>query len=122
MCLLGTYDASTVVRWWTGGGRARIRGLGGRGTGVGAGDGGKGGGGGGSGGGGRELFGAGVILYFYVLQRNNWVSEVSNRRIEVNSGILTMNPTLISLHREGVFRQPWSTLTSLNVRFRFISS
>ena len=39
-----------------------------------------------------------IFLYFYVLQCNNWVSEVSNRRIEVNSGILTMNPALISLH------------------------
>ena len=72
-------------------------------------------------GGGREFFGAGVyqnlfilliLLYFYVLQCNNWVSEVSNRCNEVNSGILTMNPVLISLHRQGVFRQPWSTWTS----------
>ena len=56
-----------------------------------------------------EILGAGVIpkfccillilLYFYV-QCNNWVSEVSNRRIEVNSGILTMKPALISLHRQ----------------------
>ena len=45
-----------------------------------------------------------ILLYFYVLQCNNWVSEVSNRRIEVNSGIFTMNPALISLHRQGVFR------------------
>ena len=52
-----------------------------------------------------------IFLYFYVLQCNKWVSEVSNRRIEVNSGILTMNPALISLHRQGVFRQPWYTLT-----------
>ena len=44
-----------------------------------------------------------ILLYFYVLQCNNWVSEVSNRRIEVNSGILTMNLALISLH-QGVFR------------------
>ena len=44
-----------------------------------------------------------ILLYFYVLQRNNWVSEVSNRRIEVNSGILTMNLALISL-LQGVFR------------------
>ena len=28
-----------------------------------------------------------ILLYFYVLKCNNWVSEVSNRRIEVNSGI-----------------------------------
>ena len=71
------------------------------------------------GGGGREILGAGVIpkccilpilLYFYVLQCNNWVSEVSARRIEVNSGIFTMNPTLISLHRRGVFRQLWFTM------------
>ena len=39
-----------------------------------------------------------ILLYFYVLQCNNWVSEVSNRRIEVNSGTLTMTPALISLH------------------------
>ena len=45
-----------------------------------------------------------ILLFFYVLKCNNWVSEVSNRRIEVNSGILTMNPALISLHRQGVFR------------------
>ena len=45
-----------------------------------------------------------ILLYFYVLHSNNWVSEVSNRRIEVNPGILTMNPALISLHRQGVFR------------------
>ena len=45
-----------------------------------------------------------ILLYFYVLECNNWVSEVSNRRIEVNSGILTLNPALISLHRQGVFR------------------
>ena len=45
-----------------------------------------------------------ILLYFYVLECNNWVSEVSNRRIEINSGILTMNPALISLHRQGVFR------------------
>ena len=45
-----------------------------------------------------------ILLYFYVLQCNNWISEVSNRRIEVNSGILTMNPALISLYRQGVFR------------------
>ena len=80
---------------------------GGRGSGIeGAGDGDKGGGGRGRGGGdggrvgwGREILGAGVIPkfvvftdYFYVLQCNNWVSEVSNRCIKVNSGILTMNP------------------------------
>ena len=35
---------------------------------------------------------------FYVLQCNNWVSEVCNRRIEVNSGILTMTLALISFH------------------------
>ena len=45
-----------------------------------------------------------ILLYFYVLQCNNWVSEVSNRRFEVNSCILTMNPALISLHRQGMFR------------------
>ena len=28
-----------------------------------------------------------ILLYFYVLQCNKWVSEVSNRRIKVNSGI-----------------------------------
>ena len=36
---------------------------------------------------------------FCIPQCNNWVSEVSNRRIKVNSGIFTMNPALISLHR-----------------------
>ena len=89
----------------------------GRETGVkGAGDGGRGGGDGGRGGGGRELLYQNLLyftdfLYFYVLQCDNWVSEVSNRRTEVNSGILTMNPALISLYRQGVFRQLWSTLT-----------
>ena len=58
-----------------------------------------------------------ILLYFYVLQCNNWVSEVPNRRIEVNSGILTINPALISLHRRGVFRQPWFTLTSFTSDF-----
>ena len=48
---------------------------------------------------------------------NNWVLEVSNRRIEVNSGILTMNPALISLHRQGVFRQAWFRLTSFTSDF-----
>ena len=52
-----------------------------------------------------------ILLYFYVLQCNKWVSEVSNRRIEVNPGILTMNPALISLHRQGV------TLTSFTSNF-----
>ena len=58
-----------------------------------------------------------ILLYFYVLECNNWVSEVSNRRIEVNSGILTMNPALISLHRQGVFRKAWFTLTSFTSDF-----
>ena len=40
-----------------------------------------------------------ILLYFYVLQCNNWVSEVASRSTEVNSGIFTMNPTLISLHQ-----------------------
>ena len=79
----------------------------------GAGDGGKGGGERGKRGRGYGNFGGGcymkiccillILLYIYVLQCNNWVSEVSNRRIEVNSGILTMNLALISLH-QGVFR------------------
>ena len=51
------------------------------------------------------------LLYICVLQCNNWVSEVSNRRIEVNPGIYTMNPAFISLHRRGLFLQPF-TLTS----------
>ena len=58
-----------------------------------------------------------ILLYFYVLQCKNWVSEVSNRHTEVNSGILTMNPALISLHQQGVFRQPWSTLISFTSDF-----
>ena len=63
---------------------------------------------------GREIFGGGgytklycilvILLYFYVLQCNQWVSELSNRHGEVNSSIFTMNPTLISLHRREVFR------------------
>ena len=58
---------------------------------------------------------------------DNWVSEVSNRRTEVNSDIFTMNLALISLHRRGVFRQPWFALTSFtsdfgNSPFRFTSS
>ena len=58
-----------------------------------------------------------ILLYFYVLQCNKWVSEVSNRRIEVNSGIFTMIPALVSLHRRGVFRQPWFTLNSFTSDF-----
>ena len=38
-----------------------------------------------------------ILLNFYVLQCNNWVSEVYNRRTEANSGIFTMNRALISL-------------------------
>ena len=104
-------------------------------TGIrGAGDGGKGCGDGGKGGGGTGEEGAGVgkfwgrglyqnLLYFtdftlfFVLQCNNWVSEVSNRRIEVNSGIFAMNPELISLHWRGVFRQLWFTLNSFTSDF-----
>ena len=58
-----------------------------------------------------------ILLYFCVLQCNNWVSEVSNRLIKVNSGTFTMNPALISLHRRGVFRQPWFTLNSFTSDF-----
>ena len=102
---------------------------GGRGYGdKGGGDGDKGDGGRGKRGPGEGHFGSGcytkiccillILLYFYVLQCNNWVSEVSNRRIEVNSGILTMNPALISLQRQGVFRQAWwFTLTSFTSDF-----
>ena len=105
-------------RGWTGGGDTGIRG---RETGVkGAEYGGRGGGGRGKRGRGTGVEGAGVgkfwgrglyqsLLYFidfYVLQCNSWVSEVYNRRIKVNSGIFTMNPALISLHRRVVFRQP----------------
>ena len=38
-------------------------------------------------------------------------------RIEVHSVIFTMNPVLISLYRQGVFRQPWLTLTSYTSDF-----
>ena len=43
-----------------------------------------------------------------------------NRRIEANSGtcIFTMNPALVSLHRRGVFCQPWFTLNSFMSDFR----
>ena len=41
-----------------------------------------------------------------------------NRCIEANSGIFIMNPALISLHRRGVFRQPWFTLNSFTSDFR----
>ena len=44
-------------------------------------------------------------LFFYVLQCNNWVSEVCNIRIGVNSGIFTKDPAFILLHRRGVFRR-----------------
>ena len=57
------------------------------------------------------------FIYFYVLLCNNWVSEVSNRRIAVNSGIFTMNPALILLHHRGVFRQPWFAFTSFTSNF-----
>ena len=56
-----------------------VKGVGERGRGTwkeGAGDRGRGGGG-------KEIFGAGILLillYFYVLQCNKWVSVVSNRR------------------------------------------
>ena len=96
---------------------------GGWGTGIrGAGDGVKEAGNGGKGGGGRgkrgrgkrgrgrEILGGGgytkiccilpILLYFYVLKCNNWVSGISNRCIKVNSGIFTINPTLISLPDE----------------------
>ena len=68
-----------------------------------------------------------ILLYFYVLQCNSWISEVPNWCIEVNSGIFTMNLALISLHRRGVFHQPWFAFTSYtsdfgNSPFRFISS
>ena len=107
------------MRGWTGGGRdTGIRGGGG---GVkGAGNRGRGGRGWGEGAGVGIFWGGGytniccillILLYFYVLQCNNWVSEVSNRHTKVNSGMLTMNLALISFHRQGVFRQPWSTLT-----------
>ena len=72
------------------------------------GGGGRGKGGRGNRGRGREIFWGGgytkncctilILLYFYVLQCNNWVSEVLNRRTEVNSGVFTMNPALIPLH------------------------
>ena len=42
------------------------------------------------------------ITLFLCLQCNNWVSELSNISIEVNSGIFTMNPALILLYRRGV--------------------
>ena len=100
---------------------------------TGVGDGGKGGTGRGKRGRGTGEEGAGVgkfgvggytkicilpiLLYFYVLKCNNWVSGVSNRRIKVNSGIFTINPTLISLHRRGVFRQPRFTLNSFTSDF-----
>ena len=58
-----------------------------------------------------------ILLNFYVLQCNHRISEVSNRRTEVNLGIFTMNPTLISLHRRGVFRQPWFALASFTSNF-----
>ena len=81
----------TKKRGWTGrGGGGWVKGQW---TGV------KGAGDGGRRGGDREFFRGGVIpkcvvflpilLYFYVLQCNSWVSEVSARRIEVNSGIFT---------------------------------
>ena len=54
---------------------------------------------------------------FLLLQCNNWVSEVSNRHIKINSGMFTMNLALISLHRRGVFRQPWFTLISFTSDF-----
>ena len=111
----------------SGGWGGEIQGLGGRGTGIkGAGDGGKGGGDGGKEGGRRGKRGRGytkiccnlpILLYFYVLQCNNWVSEVSNRQFKVNSGIFTMNPALISLHRRGMFPQPWFTLNSFTSDF-----
>ena len=115
------------------GGDTVIRG--GRGTGVkGAGNGGKGGGEWGERGRGTGEEGAGVgkfwgrglyqnLLYFtdftlfLLLQCNNWVLEVSNRHIKINSGMFTMNLALISLHRLGVFRQPWFTLISFTSDF-----
>ena len=52
------------------------------------------------------------MSYFTDFMCNNWVSEVSTRRTELNSGIFTMNPELILLHQRGVFRQPWFAFTS----------
>ena len=101
------------LRGWTGGGETGIRE---------AGDGGKGTGDGGRGDGDREILGADVLPKFVVFGRfysifMYWVSEVYNRRTEANSGIFTMNPALISLHRRGVFRQPWFILNSFTSDF-----
>ena len=94
----------------------------------GAGDGGRGGGE--RVGGGRGIFGAGFIskcvvfyrFYFYVLQCNNWVSEVSNRRTGVNSGIFTMNPAFLFTSPTSIPSQPWFTLNSfgLNIFYYII--
>ena len=70
-----------------------------------------------------------ILLYFYVHLCNNSALEVSNRRrrFEVNSGICTMIPALISLQRRGVFCRPrfaFASSTSKfgNSPFRFLSS
>ena len=98
------------MRGWTGGG-------GGGGRGGDKGDGGREGGENFVGGGYTKICILPILLYFYILQCNNWVSKVSNGRIKVNSGIFTMKPVLISLHRRGVFRQPWFTVNSFTSDF-----
>ena len=67
----------------------------------------------------QNLFILPILLHFYVhvLQCNNWASEVSNRLTEANSSTFTMNPALISLHQQGVFRQPWFILNSFTSDF-----
>ena len=90
---------------------------------MGQGDGGKGDGG--RGGGGKEILGGGgytkiccillIFLYFYVLQCNNWISEVPNRGIDVNSGIFTMNPALISVTNTTVSANEGIPLISVGV-------
>ena len=90
-----------------------------------------GGGGGGGEGGYRERGtgeeGAGIIPKFVVFYRfysifmyfdaitgyQKYLTDV----FKVNSGIFTMNPALVSLHRRGVFRQPWFTFNSFTSDF-----
>ena len=121
------------MRGWTGGGAGiRDKGVGDgvKGAGRGGGDGERGVGDGGREDGRREIFWGGgftkiccillIFLYFYVLKCNKWVSEVSNRRIEVNSaynesGVDFTSPTR-SVPPTVVY------IDFVYVRFQFISS
>ena len=63
-----------------------------------------------------------ILLYFYVLKCNNWVSGISNRRIKVNSGIFN-NESDVDFTSPTRSVPPTAVyIEFVYVRFRFISS